>query len=131
MNMSLDQARASRQADEGALHRAPPRLQGSRLRVYVCHPFAGDVEANAGRVRAICRALVEAGLLPVAPQLYLPQFLDEATDRDRALELCLGLLEVCDEVRAYGSRVSAGMRLEIDRAEALGIPVRFVDVEVA
>ena len=114
-----------------AARRAGPRLKRRRQRVYVCHPFAGEVEANTGRVKVICRALVERGLLPVAPQLYLPQFLDEATDRDRALELCLGLLEVCDEVRVYGSRISPGMRLEIDHAVALGIPVRFVDMEVA
>jgi dienelactone hydrolase len=101
------------------------------MRIYVCHPFAGDPEGNADRVRAICRVLVESGLLPVAPQVYLPQFMDETTDRDRALELCLGLLEVCHELRVYGGRITSGMRLEIDRAEALGIPVRFVDVEAA
>ena len=121
------------QGDVGPLaaRRAGLRLQRRRLRIYVCHPFAGDVEVNTGRVKIICRALVENGLLPVAPQLYLPQFMDEATDRDRALELCLGLLEVCDEVRVYGGRISSGMRLEIKHAEALGIPVRFVDLEVA
>ena len=120
------------QGDAGpAMRRGGLRLERRRQRIYVCHPFAGDVEVNTGRVKAICLALVENGLLPVAPQLYLPQFLDEATDRDRALELCLELLEVCDEVRVYGGRISPGMRLEIKHAEAMDIPVRFVDLEVA
>ena len=111
--------------------RTGPRLERRRLLVYVCHPFAGDVEANTGRVKVICRVLVECGLLPIAPQLYLPQFIDEAAHRDRALQLCLGLLEVCHEVRVYGGRITSGMRQEIEHAEVLGIPVRFVDVEVA
>ena len=104
-----------------------PRLR----RIYVCHPFAADPEGNADRVRALCQVLVECGVLPVAPQIYLPQFIDEATHRDRALQLCLGLLEVCDEVRVYGGPITSGMRQEIEYAEALGIPVRFVDLEVA
>jgi hypothetical protein len=99
-------------------------------RVYVCHPFADDPEANAERVRGICRALTESGFLPIAPHLYLPQFLDEETERDRALSLCLELVGACDEVRVYGGRVTSGMRREIERAEAMSIPVRFVE-EVA
>ena len=100
-------------------------------RIYVCHPFAADPEGNADRVRALCQVLVECGVLPVAPQIYLPQFIDKAAHRDRALQLCLGLLEVCHEVRVYGGRITSGMRQEIEHAEVLGIPVRFVDVEVA
>ena len=65
--------------------------------------------------------------MPVAPQLYLPQFVDERTERERALDLCLELLDACDEVRVYGGTVTAGMRAELARAEAKGIPVRFAD----
>ena len=111
------------------------RLQRARMacavrtrRIYVCHPFTDDPQASTDRVRELCRALTESGYLPVAPQLYLPQFLDEATERERALSLCLELVGACDEVRVYGGRVTAGMRREIERAEALSIPVRFVEV---
>lgn len=100
-------------------------------RVYVCHPYAGDVPANTVRVRSICRALVESGFVPVAPHLYLPAFLDEATERETALALCLELVGTCDEVRVYGGSITAGMMREIERAEALGLPVRFVDAEAA
>ena len=98
-------------------------------RVYVCHPFGADPEGNAERVRVICRQLADSGLLPVAPQVYLPQFLDEAAERDRALALCLELLRACDEVRVYGGRITEGMRMEIAHAEAHGVPVRFVETE--
>ena len=104
-----------------------PRVR--RRRVYVCHPYRGtpgaSVEANVARVAGLCRTLTEDGLAPIAPQLYLPAFLDEATQRDEALALCLELVDLCDEVRVYGERISEGMRLEIEHAEARGIPVRF------
>ena len=111
------------------LRRARPRAEGRRLRVYVCHPFGGDQEGNARKVRVICRALVEGGHLPIAPHLYLPAFVDEGDERDLAIALCLELVAICDEVRVYGGTVTGGMRREIDRAEALGIPVRFVTPE--
>ena len=109
-------------------HRQRPSVRTRR--VYVCHPFAGDPEGNAARVRAICGSLADAGLLPIAPHVYLPQFIDEATERERAMALCLELAGDCDEVRVYGGRVTEGMRREIEHAEARGIPVRFAE-EVA
>ena len=112
------------------LRRARPRTEGRCLRVYVCHPFSGDPEGNARKVTAICRSLVEGGHLPIAPHLYLPAFVDERSECGLAISLCLELVAVCDELRAYGGVVTGGMRREIDRAEALGIPVRFT-TEVA
>ena len=111
------------------LRRNRPSTEGRLRRVYVCHPFGSDPEGNARAVRLICRALVESGCLPIAPHIYLPAFVDEATERDLAVALCLELVAVCDEVRVYGRTVTGGMRREIDRAEALGIPVRFVAAE--
>ena len=105
-----------------AVHRAP--------RIYVCHPFADDPDGNTERVREVCRTLADGGVLPVAPHVYLPQFIDEDGDRERALGLCLELVETCDELRVYGGRVTAGMRREIEHAERRGIPVRFAE-EVA
>jgi len=80
---------------------------------------------NAATVAAICRSLTDAGFAPIAPQLYLPAFVDEATQREEALSLCLELLDVCDEVRVYGDRVTDGMRAELQHAEARGIAVSF------
>ena len=113
-----------------ALHSTPVRPVACSdrvrpLRVYVCHPFRDAPEANTARVRAICRSLVEIGHVPVAPQLYLPHFVDESTERERAMRLCLNLLDACDEMRVYGAPVSDGMRLELDYADYQAIPVRF------
>jgi hypothetical protein len=108
------------------LRRARPRTGYRPQRIYVCHPFAGDPEGNARKVTAICRSLVEGGYLPIAPHVYLPAFVDENSERELALSLCLELVALCDELRAYGGVVTDGMRREIDRAEALGIPVLFI-----
>jgi DNA polymerase-3 subunit epsilon len=102
------------------------RLERSRLRrVYVCHPFADDPTGNVERVRGISRQLVALGVMPVAPHLYLPQLLDEGSERERALSLCLELVDTCDEVRVFGGRVTAGMKRELEYAKTRGIPVRF------
>lgn len=126
MLRSVVDALASCAAELVRLERAQ-RPGGVRTRrVYVCHPFRDDPVRNAERVRDICRELVAEGRLPVAPHLFLPQFIDEQVYRDVALRLCLELLDDCDEVRVYGSDISEGMALEIDRAEARGIEVKFL-----
>ena len=90
--------------------------------VFVSHPFSTEPEANQALVAAIARRLAHEGHVPVAPQIYLPRFVDEITERDRAMRICLGLLSLCDEVRVYGDP-SAGMRVEIAEARRLGIPI--------
>jgi hypothetical protein len=99
-------------------------LEGGRLRVYICHPYSADPEGNVRAVRAICRAVVEEGHLPIAPHLYLPAFVDEATERALALALCLELVTMCDEVWVYGDEPTSGMRQEILHAARLGILCR-------
>ena len=98
---------------------------GRRRRVYVCHPFGNDPAGNIERVRAISQFLIDDGALPIAPHLYLPQLLDEATEREQALRFCLELVDTCDEVRVFGGRVTAGMKREVEYAKRRGIPVRF------
>jgi DNA polymerase-3 subunit epsilon len=94
-----------------------------KRRVYVCHPYASDPVANVERVRAIARELADLDLMPVAPHLYIPAFVDEATERERALKLCLELVDTCDELWVFGDFVSPGMQREIAFARSRGIPV--------
>lgn len=94
-----------------------------RQRIYVCHPFRDDPKNNAHKVSAICRAIVEEGHLPIAPHIYLPAFVDEETERDLAMALCLELVSLCDKLRVYGGVITEGMWDEIDHAEFLEIPV--------
>ncbi len=94
-------------------------------RVYVCHPFASDREAARQCVRKISRGLLLEGVMPIAPHLYLPSFLDEATEREIALRLCKELIQGSDQVRVYGTVISAGMRAEIAFANQIGVPVLY------
>jgi hypothetical protein len=60
--------------------------------------------------------------VPIAPHLILPAYIDESTERELALDHCLRLVAVADEVLVFGSPTE-GMRLEIAEARRLGIPV--------
>jgi hypothetical protein len=91
-------------------------------KIYVSHPFSNDPEGNRARTIRIAKGLILEGHFPIVPHLYLPAFLDEFSERQVALNLCLQLVALSDELRFYGS-LSAGMRLEIEEARALGIPI--------
>jgi dienelactone hydrolase len=91
-------------------------------RIFISHPYSGDPDRNHSRVRRIARLLALEGHLPLAPHIYVPQFIDEASERDVALGICLGLVRLSDEVRVYGEP-SDGMRREIAEAVRLGIPI--------
>lgn len=91
--------------------------------IYICHAFAGDVMRNQIQVAQHARAIIAEGNLPIAPHLYLPLLLSEATDRELAMRLCLALVERCDEVRVFGDMITAGMAREIAHAVARGIEV--------
>jgi hypothetical protein len=90
--------------------------------IYVCHPYRSDPKANQTQVAGICRHLVRSGHLPLAPHVYLPAFLDEATERSVAMELCLRLVGLAEEIRVYG-KPSEGMRLEIAEAYRRGLRI--------
>lgn len=99
-----------------------------RRRIYVCHPFGGDPSGNADIIRRLCRGIVDDEQVPVAPQLYLPEFIDEELERERALDLCLELVRSCDELRVFGSRITGGMQRELAFARALRLPITFEEV---
>jgi hypothetical protein len=95
--------------------------------VYIASPFAGDAERNAERARGYCRFAVSRGSIPLAPHLHYPQFMDDGDTEQRALGLrfALILLGKCDELWAFGDRISDGMAREIAKAKRRGLPVRY------
>lgn len=95
--------------------------------VFICSPFAGDVENNLKNARRYSRFAVSNGAIPFAPHLLYPQFLDDRDKAQRSLGIFFGLvlLGKCDQMWVFGSEISKGMRLEIDKARKRGIPIRF------
>ena len=100
------------------------------LRIYVCHAWSDNPVANAEDIEFICRAVVAKGSLPIAPQIYLSRFMDEATQREQAMNFCLQLLADCDLVLAFGTATD-GMRRELAFARSKGIPIRHLDSQEA
>jgi hypothetical protein len=99
---------------------------GYRPLIYICSPFAGDVEHNVQRARVYSRFAVDQGMLPITPHLFFPQFMDDNDQDSRALGLYMGhiLLTKCKELWYFGVRISDGMLGEINKARLRGIIVR-------
>jgi hypothetical protein len=94
--------------------------------VYICSPYAGEVEYNINRARGYCRLAVSKGYIPLAPHLHYPQFMDDDDSEQRQMGLffALVLLGKCDEMWVFGNRITEGMAREIDVAERRGIFIR-------
>jgi len=94
--------------------------------VYVASPFAGDVEENVRKTKGYCKFVADEGMVPLAPHLHYPQFLDDNNPQERELGLMfsLSLLSKCDELWVFGG-ISKGVRGEIDTAEKIGMPIRY------
>ncbi len=103
------------------------RKKAHRAMVFICSPYAGDVEGNALRAREYCRFAVARNCIPIAPHLYFPQFLDEDDPGQRSLGISFGLVLQgrCREVWVFGARVSEGMAMEIEKAKERNIKLRY------
>ena len=97
--------------------------------VYVCSPYAGDVERNTANARRYCRFVVDRGCLPIAPHLLCPQFMREDDERDLALFMDIVLLTKCAELWVFGDAITRGMGIEITRAMRKGQRIRYFTKE--
>ena len=99
--------------------------QGKKPVAYICCPYSGDVEANTRAAKRYARFAMEQGRAPLAVTLMLPQFVDEATERELALRIGEVLLLRSDEVWVCGDRISEGMQSEIRSAERQGLKILY------
>ena len=60
--------------------------------VFICSPFAGNIERNTRRARDFCRFAVSENCIPIAPHLLFPQFMEESDPQQRRLGLSDELL---------------------------------------
>ncbi len=98
--------------------------------IYVCSPCRGNVKVNIAAARRYCYEVIGAGYVPIAPHVMFDGMLDDNLPDERAAGMRMGLelLRFCSELWAYGPYVSFGMRKEIELAEALKIPVKYIKV---
>lgn len=102
-------------------------LRAFRPIVYICSPFAGDIEKNVTAARAYSHFAVEQGYIPIAPHLLFPQFLNDSDPKERELGLFFGnaIMSKCSEVWVFGSHISPGMDAEIKRAKWKNYRLRY------
>jgi hypothetical protein len=99
--------------------------------VYICSPYAGNIEENIRFAKAACRYAMKQGCTPIAPHLLYPQFLNDAVpiEREAGIQMGLRVLASCEELWVCGNYISTGMEKEIAEAKRLGIPVRRISAE--
>ena len=102
-------------------------LRAFRPIVYICSPYAGEMESNIKAAQKYSRFAVGKGYIPIAPHLLFPQFLNDADPAERKLGLFFGnaLMSKCSEVWVFGERISAGMESEIKRARWKNYRLRY------
>lgn len=101
------------------------RKAAYRPLVYICSPYAGDVEKNTFRARAFSRFAVEKKYIPIAPHLLCPQYLDEETERWLGLKIGIVFMGKCEEVWVFGDVISEGMEAEIEKAKRMRKKIRY------
>jgi hypothetical protein len=109
-----------------AIEKEEKATRAFRPLAYICSPYSGDIERNTESARRYSRFAIVMGYIPIAPHLLFPQFLDDNDPAERELGLFFGnvLMSKCAEVWVFGSRISAGMKAEIDRAKRKSMLIR-------
>ena len=129
--MSISFFNSERYADPTAFEALSNIEQKEKRRyrplVYICSPFSGEVEKNIENARRYSRFAVNEGMIPLAPHLLFPQFLDDDNPDERKLGLFMGmvLLSKCAELWVFGDKVSKGMGIEIEKAKKKGQTIRY------
>lgn len=110
-----------------AIEKEAKALYAFRPIVYICSPLSGNVERNQENARRYCRYAVDSGYIPIAPHLFFPQFMSDENEKERSLALFMdiALLSKCAELWVFGSTVSKGMSIEIEKAKRKWQPIRY------
>lgn len=95
--------------------------------VFICSPYAGNIQRNTERAREYCRFAVSKNCIPIAPHLLFPQFMEETDPAQRSLGIFFGLVlqSKCKEVWVFGGNITKGMEVEIEKARERGRPIRY------
>lgn len=95
--------------------------------VYICSPYAGDIENNVNKAKEFCRFTIENNGIPLAPHLLFPQFMNDEITKERNLAFFFNkvLLGKCNEVWVFGDVISKGMEIEIKKAKRRGQVLKY------
>lgn len=103
-----------------------------KKQVYICSPYSGDVETNVKMAQDFSAYALGFGVMPIAPHLLFPQFMDDNTpsERQQAMAFNRQIFDGCSELWVLlGERgISRGMEVEIGWAEREGKAIRHFSV---
>ena len=136
--MSIDKRNAEGYYDPTAyealtlIEKEEHALRAFRPIVYICSPYAGDIDRNVKAAQNYSRFAVDKGFIPIAPHLLFPQFMNDTDPQERELGLFFGnaLMSKCSEVWVFGSFISPGMQAEIKRARWKNYRLRYFTKEL-
>ena len=96
-------------------------------KAFICSAYRGDIQNNTKRARRYCLTAIDQGYAPFAPHLLYPQFLcdENLSDRYTGIQCGLEFLKCCDIMLVFGA-VTAGMHIEIEAAERLGMEIEYI-----
>ena len=98
--------------------------------VYIGHPVGGDIERNIKKILEICHNIHKKNdnIIPFAPYVVSLYYLDDNIVEERKLGMLANQehfeRKTMDEVWLFGSRISEGMKWEIEQAAKYGIPIK-------
>lgn len=123
LRLEVDTLRRNR-----AMFETMMRRERSFKLIYMAHPLGGDVGNNlvlANELLWDMRATYEFTHNIIAPWMSEANQFDDSDpeQRERGLAKCIDIIACCDELWLCGPRVSAGMQLERDFADAHGVTV--------
>lgn len=101
--------------------------------VFICSPYAGDIESNIEYARLATADSIRRNEAPFTPHLLYTQVLDDADPKSRLLGLKLGVhyLFFADILAVYQDRgISPGMAKEIKIAESVGMKIEYRNLSV-
>ena len=100
--------------------------------VYVCSPYAGDVENNIKSAKKFSRFTVLQNGIPVTPHLMYPQFMDDEKQEEREMVRHFNyvLLGKCNELWVFGGVISKCMAREIGVAKKRRMKIRWFNWEM-
>lgn len=114
------------------VERAAAKAAAFRPIVYICSPYAGDIERNTEKARRYSRFAVDQHCLPITPHIYFTQFMNDAVPEERDIAIFMNwvLMSKCAELWVFGSVIFKGMQAEIDRAKRKHMKIRYFTEEM-
>lgn len=79
--------------------------------IYISAPLRGDVETNIAYAKKKAREVFEEGHIPICPHLIFASVADPKNPEEdkKAMDMCLHLIDRCNEVRVHGTEWTEGM----------------------